>query len=451
MKRTYLEEYKRKLVSAEEAMGRIKSNDRIWYGSFNGKPIECDKALAARKEELFNVIIETAGSVPPVPQVAAVDPSHRHFTYHSWYFTGLDRMLCDRGLTFYSTINYHECRTVVEELKPADAGIFQVAPMDEHGFFNFGPNASHHYSVCQGASLVVVEVNQTMPRCLGGFGEGIHISAVDCVVEGGNTPVFELPRFTDFSAEDNRIADFILEEMHDRVCLQLGIGNLPAAIGKKIVDSDLRDLGIHSEMFVDAYMDLMTSGKVTGKYKGMQRGKASYTFSMATQECYDFMNDNPLLASCPGDYTNDPKVISMNDNVMSINNIIEIDLYSQISAESTGQRQISGTGGQVDFVQGAFGSKGGKSFLCLHSTAKDKEGKLQSRIVPTLGPATIVTSPRSLVHYVVTENGIAMLKGRSTWERAEALIEIAHPAFQDELIREAEHLHIWRHSNRLSE
>jgi len=447
MSKTWLELYKEKLVSAAEAVQVVKSGDRIWYGSFNGQPVECDKALAARKDELLDVIIQTAGSVPPIPQVAVCDPSHDHFVFHSWYFTKLDRVLCDQKLLYYSTINYHECRKVVEELYPPKVAILQVAPMDQHGFFNFGPNASHHYSICMGAPQVIVEVNETIPRCLGGVGEGIHVTQVTHVVEGENTPIFELPLPTDCTATDEKIAALVLEEIDNRACLQLGIGSLPFLIGEKIADAGFKDLGIHSEMFIDVFVDMFEKGCITGKYKTIDRGKASYTFAMGTRRCYEFMNDNPLLASYSGDYTNDPKNIARNKKVVSVNNAVQVDLFSQIAGESYGYRQISGTGGQLDFVQGAFESEGGKSIMCLNSTFTNKQGELISRIVPCLQSGAIVTSPRSVISYVVTENGIAFLKGKSTWERAEELIKIAHPKFQDDLVKEAQNMGVWRRFN----
>jgi butyryl-CoA:acetate CoA-transferase len=446
--KTLNDEYKRKLITAGDAVKIVKSGDTIWYGTFNGQPIDCDKALAARKEELTNVIIQSAGALPPAPQVGLVDPTHEHFAYHSWYFTALDRALCDMGNVFYCTINYHECKKVVEELGKNDVAILQVAPMDEHGFFNFGPNASHHYSVSMSVKNLIVEVNTTVPRCLGGFGEGVHISDVDYIVEGSNTPIFEYPPNVKASGDEEKIAAYVVNLIENRSCLQVGIGGLPASVGHLISESDIKDLGVHSEMFVDSFVDLIESGKINGKYKNIDQGKINYTFSIATRKTYDFMNNNPMLASCPGHYTNDPKIICQNDKVVAVNNAVELDLYSQICAESYGTRQISGTGGQLDFMQGAFESKGGKSFICLTSTRKDKQGNLVSRIKPHLQQGAIVTTPRSVVQYVVTENGIVMLKGKSTWERAEALVSIAHPMFQDELVSEAEKMGIWKKSNK---
>lgn len=446
--KTLHDQYKNKLVTAAEAVRVVKNGDTVWYGTFNGQPVDCDKALAARKDELSNVIIQSAGALPPAPQVALVDPNHEHFAYHSWYFTALDRALCDMGNVFYCTINYHECKKVVEELGKNDVAILQVAPMDEHGFFNFGPNASHHHSVSMSVNNLIVEVNSTIPRCLGGFGEGVHISDVDYIVEGGNTPIFEYPPNINPSPNEEKIAAYVVNLIEDRSCIQVGIGGLPASVSHLIAQSDIKDLGVHSEMFIDSFVDLIESGKINGKYKNLDRGKINYTFSIATRKTYDFMNNNPMLASCPGHYTNDPKIICQNDKVVAVNNAVELDLYSQVCAESYGTRQISGTGGQLDFMQGAFESKGGKSFICMTSTRKDKSGNLVSRIKPHLQQGAIVTTPRSVVQYVVTENGIVMLKGKSTWERAEALISIAHPMFQDELVHEAEKMGIWKKSNK---
>jgi len=197
-------------------------------------------------------------------------------------------------------------------------------------------------------------------------------------------------------------------------------------------------------------VDMYESGKISGRRKAIDKGKMVYTFAMGSKKLYDFLDNNPVCAAYPVSYTNDPRIISVNDKVIGINNAIEVDLYSQVSSESSGSRHITGTGGQLDFILGAFQSRGGKGLICISSTFADKEGNLQSRIVPTLAPGTIVTCPRSIVHYIVTENGIAQMKGKSTWERAEALIEIAHPQFKDQLIKDAQKLNIWRRSSKLA-
>ncbi len=212
--------------------------------------------------------------------------------------------------------------------------------------------------------------------------------------------------------------------------------------------SDLKDLGVHTEMYVDAYLEMFKAGKITGARKNIDRYKQVYSFAMGSQELYDFLDDNPGLASYSVDYTNNPVVIAQIDNFVSINACIEIDLFGQVCAETVGTRHISGTGGQLDFVEGAYKSKGGQSFICLPSTIELK-GQVTSRIKPILSPGAIVTDPRTATHMIVTEYGLVNLKGKSTWERAEALVSIAHPDFRDELIAEAGKMNIWRRSNKI--
>jgi len=236
--------------------------------------------------------------------------------------------------------------------------------------------------------------------------------------------------------------------LRDGDCIQLGIGGMPNAVGSLIAESDLKDLGCHTEMLVDAYVDMYLAGNLSGLKKNFDRGRMVFTFAGGTKKLYDFMNDNPIVAGYPVNYTNHPAIAERLDNLVSINNVVEVDLFGQVCAESSGWKHISGTGGQLDFVQAAYASKGGRSFLCLSSTYKDKDGNLKSRIVPTLPQGAIATDPRTATHYVVTEHGMANMKGKATWQRAEALIEIAHPDFREELIKEAEKMQIWRRSNK---
>jgi acyl-CoA hydrolase len=222
---------------------------------------------------------------------------------------------------------------------------------------------------------------------------------------------------------------------------------MPNAVGTLIGESDLKDLGVHTEMYVDAFVDLSRQGKINGSRKNIDRFRQVFAFGAGTQKLYDFIDDNPQVMSCPVDYINDVRRVSMIDNFISINNAVEVDLFGQVSSESSGTKQISGTGGQLDFVMGAYLSNGGKSFICLSSTY-GKAGEPKSRIVPTLTPGSIVTASRSCVQWVVTEFGKVNLKGLNTWQRAEALISIADPAFRADLIRAAEKMKIWRNSNR---
>jgi len=320
--------------------------------------------------------------------------------------------------------------------------------MDAKGFFNLGPTNSITPAYLNKSKLVILEVNSSVPHCLGGNSESIHISDVDYIVEGENYSLLQLPAAKP-KKYDFQIAEYIMNEIEDGACLQMGIGSMPNVVGANIAKSDLKDMGIHTEMLVDSCVDLYEAGKMTGNRKNIDRGKMVYSFALGTDKLYKFMDNNPICASYPVSYTNDPRMIALNDKVIAINSALEVDLLSQVSSESSSYRHISGTGGQLDFIMGAFASHGGKGFICLSSTYADKDGQLCSRIVPNLSPGSVVTVPRSMVQYVVTEYGIVQLKGKSTWRRAEALISIAHPQFQDELIKATQGMKIWVRSNKI--
>ncbi|MDD5168775.1 MAG: acetyl-CoA hydrolase/transferase C-terminal domain-containing protein [Syntrophales bacterium] len=445
-----IQEYRSKCVTAEKAVQVIKSGDWVDFNSFNGTVRCLDRALAKRKDELKDIKIWTCVTSYK-SAVMEADPKSETFTWHSWHMSGQDRKLADSGTpVYYSPIRYSEVpRYVRQEIDPLAVAMLQVAPMDKHGYFNFGLQNSHSKAACDRAKIVIVEVNEKMPRCLGGYDEAIHVSEVDYIVETDNEPIVQAPAgpITDV---DKKVAELIVEDMCDGSVVQLGIGGMPNAVGMLIAQSDLRDLGCHTEMLVDAYVHMFNAGKMTGARKSIEPGKIVYTFALGTQILYDFVDDNPRCASYPVDYTNDPFIASKNDNLMSINNAIEVDLYGQVCAESAGIRQISGTGGQLDFVMAAYLSKGGKSFVCLPSSFKTKDGRTKSRIVPTLQVGGIVTDPRSVAHIIVTEYGKFNLKGKSTWQRAEGLIGIAHPDTREDLIRAAEDQKIWRQSNKIA-
>ena len=248
---------------------------------------------------------------------------------------------------------------------------------------------------------------------------------------------------------DQAVAKLIVEEIPDGACLQLGIGGMPNAVGSLIAESDLKDLGVHTEMYVDAFVDIARAGKINGSRKNIDRFRQTFAFGAGTQKMYDYINDNPELMSAPVDYTNDVRTISKLDNFISINNAVDVDLFGQVNAESAGLKHISGAGGQLDFVMGAYLSRGGKSFICCSSTFTNKKGEVESRIVPTLAPGSIVTDTRANIHYLVTEYGKVNLKGLSTWEKTEKIISVAHPDFRDDLIKEAEKMKIWRRSNKI--
>lgn len=440
--------YQEKLKTPDEAVKVIRSGDVVFMGEFVQGVEALDAALAKRKDELKDVILITTTRAKPLKCIEA-DPKREVFTWDDWHFSGLGRKYFEQGLLSYIPFTYHQGPRIIAKYSKVDAVFVQVTPMDDKGFFNFSTSNSMGYAYCKKASKVIVEVNTTIPRCLGGASESIHISEVDMIVEGPNTPLIELPAAKATEA-DKGIAKYVMTLLEDGSTLQLGIGGLPNIVGAMIADSDLKDLGVHTEMLADSYVDMYESGKISGRRKAIDKGKMVYTFAMGSKKLYEFLDNNPVCASYPVSYTNDPRVISLNDKVIGINNAIEVDLYSQVSSESSGTRHITGTGGQLDFILGAFQSRGGKGLICISSTFADKDGSLQSRIVPTLAPGTIVTCPRSIVHYIVTEFGIAQMKGKSTWERAEALVEIAHPQFKDQLIKDAQKLNIWRRSSKLA-
>jgi butyryl-CoA:acetate CoA-transferase len=445
---SYQEKYREKLRSPQEAVKIVKSGDTVDYGFFNGKPGVCDQALADRAGELEDVSVFCAVSLPPIPMVATKPQA---FTYNDLQFSKLTRILAHENQNlFYMPVLYHLLPRLIRdgETEPRNVGMYQVCPMDEKGWFNLGPQNSETLTKMEVNQKVIVEVNRNLPVCLGGAEEAVHISKVDFIVEAPEDQVpFDAPAVQP-SEIDKKIAARVMEKITDGSVIQLGIGGMPDAVGKMIAESDLKDLGGHTEMFVDAYVDMIESGKMNGKRKIFDRNRVAYTFAIGSQRMYDFMNNNPAIASYPVTYINDPKVISRHDNFISINNALQVDLYSQVNAESSGYTQISGNGGMWDFVLGSQWSKNGKSFICLASTFTDKEGTVKSRIVPTFAPGSITTIPRQMVDYLVTEYGMVRMHGLPTWQRAEAMVNLAHPDFRDDLIKAAQGQGIWKQSNK---
>ncbi len=425
---------KAQLISAEEAARLVRSGMWIDYGAILCQPDLFDRALAARKAELTNVKIRSCLTLKP-RAVLEADPAGNHFQWFSTHFSAYDRRMNINGRCNYIPVHLGEVPDYYRRfIDPVDIVILKTCRIDEEGMFNFGPANLWHRAIIDRARLVIVEVTDGLPYCFG-VRNGVHISEVDYIVEGDNAPAPELPNPPP-SEIDCAVGRLIAEQIDDGSCLQIGIGGMPNAVCSLLLDSGVKDLGIHTEMMTDGLIDLYRAGRVTGDRKTLDPGKVTYTFALGSQSLYDALDRNPDMLCLPVDDTNLPHNIMLNDKVVSINNTTQIDLQGQAASESDGHRQISGTGGQSQFVRGAYSSRGGKSFICLSSTY-EKHGQRKSRIVLSLTPGNIVTAPRTDVTYVVTEYGIASLKGKSVAERALALIALAHPDFREELERQA--------------
>ena len=343
-------------------------------------------------------------------------------------------------MVFCNMVSYYRNHITV------NVAMLAVTPMDKHGYFNLSCATGTARGVLEQADIVILEVNEHLPRIFGGFDESVHISEVDFVVEGEHAPLPQFP-VAEPTAEDVAIADLIVPHITDGATLQLGIGGMPNVVGARLAQSDLKDLGMHTELCGDAYYELYAAGKLTNQRKTFQRGKGVTGMVFGSQKLYDWVDQNPGVVVEPLEFVNAPETIAKLDNMVSINNCVAVDLYGQVCAESAGLRHISGTGGQLDYLTGAPMARNGQAFICMTSSYVDKKGVRHSRIMPHFN-GDIVTDPRSQAFNLVTEFGLVNLAGRSTWERAEMLVSIAHPDFRDELIAAAEQQKIWLRSNK---
>ncbi len=421
-------------ITAAEAAALVRSGDWLDYGITLCQPDTFDRALAARRDELRDVQIRSCITVRP-RAVLATDPGGEHFHWFSWHFSGYDRRQHDAGIGHYIPVNLGEVPGYYRRfLDPPALAVLKACPVDAEGYFNLGPTGLWHRAVVERARCLVLEVTTAMPPAHGD-GNRVHRSEVDYLIEGDDTPPAELPGVPP-TAVDRAVARLIAAEVEDGACLQVGIGGMPNAVCALLLDGGVRNLGVHSEMLNDGLVDLYRAGRVTGAAKAQDVGRMTYSFALGAAALYETVRGNPDFECRPVDYTNLPEVIARNPRAIAINNTTQIDLQGQAASESDGHRHISGTGGQLQFVRGAYASEGGKSFICLASTY-EKGGERRSRIVLNLTPGNVVTTPRSDMHYVVTEYGIANLKGRSVAERARSIIGLAHPDYRDALEREA--------------
>lgn len=415
---------KHQIADAKTALATVKNGDHVVLGHATGEPQHLMEALVARKDELSGVDIIHMVCMGKGHHCLPEMEGHLHHT--SMFVGGLARKALAEGRGDFLPVHFSEIPKLFREgYYRVDVALFQVSPPDENGFMSLGISVDYAMEVVRVAKTVIVQVNKNMPRTLGD--SFIHVSQVDYMVEY-DEPVIELLR-GELTEQDRMIGKNCASLVNDGDTLQLGIGALPDAILLSLHEK--KDLGIHSEMFSDGVMDLVRMGVINGSKKTLHNGKIVASFIMGSKELYEFANDNPMIYMAPVDYVNDPCVVAQNDNMVSINSCVQVDLMGQVCAESIGLMQISATGGQVDFVRGANMAKNGRSVIAMPSVTKD--GKI-SKIVPFLDEGAAVTTLRNDVRIVVTEFGAAYMFGKTLRERGRALIGIAHPKFREELI-----------------
>ncbi len=423
----WLSDYRSKRRSAREAAGLISSGNRVYYGGNAAIPWALVRALADRRDPLENVQLNHVLLLGQDPLSAP--GMEGRFRHNSLFVGPADRAAVNDGRADYVPIFLHQIpRLFSEGIIPLDVAMVQVSPPDEHGFMSLGVEVLASKVACRHAKKVVVQVNERMPRVLGD--SFLHVTDVDAIVE--HTEELPVLEPGEISSVERAIGRHVLTLIEPGSTVQMGIGGIPDAV-YSLIEGDL-DLGVHTEMLSDGAMHAIEQGVITCAKKTLHQGKVVITFALGTRKLYDFLDNNPLIEAHPVEHVNDPFVVSQNDSMVAINSALEVDLTGQVCSDSIGTYVYSGFGGQVDFIRGAARSKGGKPVIALPSTAK--HGTL-SRIVPTLKTGSGVVTSRADVHYVVTEHGIARLFGRNLRERAEALIAIADPAFQEELLRAA--------------
>lgn len=420
--------YKNRRITAEEAAAKITSGQRILYGHAVAQPTALNEALIRNKDAYRNVgiihMVCMGEGEYCEPEMAT------HFRHTAMFAGARTKDAIAQGRGDYIPTHLSQVPVLIGNgLLSIDFFSCQVSPPDKHGYVSLGCSVDYGKQAIKTAPTVIVQVNANMPHTMGDT--FVHVSEIDWFIDH-TAPLIELHR-AQISETEIALGRNIASLIDDGSTLQLGIGSLPDAVLMFLKDKN--DLGIHSEMISDGVMELMRAGNITGKCKTVFPEKAVITFFMGTRELYEFADYNPAFHMMTADIVNDDSLIGQNDNMVAINSCVQVDLQGQVASESVGFTQISGTGGQVDFIRGARRSKGGKSIIAISSTAK--KGTV-SKIVPLLDDGSAVTTLRTDVDFVVTEFGIAALRGKTLRDRAKALIEIAHPDFRPALIQEYE-------------
>lgn len=424
------EEYRIKCVTADEAVKHIKSGDRLIFSHAAGEATTITDAMMRNKEQYENV--EIVHYIPLGKAEYCLPENAKHFRHNTFCAGGKTRDAINGPRGDFTPGFFYEMPTYFDSTLPVDVAIVQTSRPDKHGYVSLGLSVDYAKHAVETAKMVIIEANDQCPRSHGDC--FVHISDVDYVVETSR-PLLELQP-TKITDVERAIGENCASLVEDGSTLQLGIGAIPDSV--LLFMDKKKDLGLHSEMLSDSIVPLVEKGVLNGKKKGLNDGLLVAAFAMGTRRLYDFMDDNPSVYMAPITYVNDPRVIAKHNKVISVNSCVQVDFFGQVCAESVGPRQISGVGGQVDFVRGATMSPGGKSIIACTSTAGG--GKI-SKIVPFLTPGAAVTTSRNDVNYVVTEYGIAQLKGKTLKQRSRELINIAHPDFRDQLKDEFEKLY----------
>lgn len=429
---------KSKFVTPEVAAKAVQSGDWVDYGFGGGFPELMDKAIAARKEELKDVKVRGGLVIRPRIEVVECDPEQSAFHYYSWHIGDYERKLQSRGLVQFMPMILRFLPDLYRYHIRCDVACVPVSRPDAQGYCGLGISNYAWRTIFENARTVIFEINEHLPTLHGVDGSHrVHLSEADFIVEGEHEPL-PLRTYKDPTDIDIAIAKNVLAEIPDGATLSLGVGGVPFTVAKMLAESDLKDLGCWTGTISDAYLDLYKAGKLTNRRKEIDNGFSTWNLAMGSQELYDWLKNEPHLFH-PGDvdYVHSPERMSKLSNFVGIMGGVQLDLMGQENAESAGKRQLSGIGGQLDFLEGAYRSKGGKGFICLNSARKDKEGNLKSNIVPFIPGGSVVSGPRTMIQYVATEYGVAKLSGLSLRERAEAMISVAHPAFREELAQYA--------------